>query len=213
MKNEFKMSLFLAPISPVKDSKTGRVSQQATVCPSRNVTLQEVFRLITGDPALERLTQEMRLPLERGDKERFSELKRQTLPYVTPCGTFAYRKSDCLLVPSGLVVVDVDGLDSTQEAEALRGKLFDDAYLCPALCFISPSGRGVKAFVPYPDNPGSDIPTYIAENTLDVMNYVEYVYGDEQTQGPRKVDPSGKDIVRSCFLCHDPEALCRNHKS
>ena len=56
MKNEFKMSLFAAPISPVKDSLTGRVSRPATVYPSREVTLQEVVRLITGDPALERLT-------------------------------------------------------------------------------------------------------------------------------------------------------------
>lgn len=211
MRNEFKMSLFAAPISPVKDSQTGRVSQPATVYPSRNVTLQEIIRLITGDPSLERLTRQVRLPLETGDKERFSELKRQTLPYVTPCGTFSYRKSDRLLAPSGLVVVDVDGLDSTAEAEALRRKLFDDAYLCPALCFISPSGRGVKAFVPYPPNPGNDTPAYISENILDVMNYVEYVYGTGQTQGPKKVDQSGKDIVRSCFLCHDPEALFRIH--
>ena len=56
MKNEFKMSLFAAPISPVKDSLTGRVSRPATVYPSREVTLQEVARLITGDPTLERLT-------------------------------------------------------------------------------------------------------------------------------------------------------------
>ena len=178
------MSLFAAPISPVKDSLTGRVSRPATVYPSREVTLQEVARLITGDPALERLTRQLRLPLETGDKERFSELKRQTLPYVTPCGTFSYRKSDRLLAPSGLVVVDVDGLDSTAEAKALRRQLFDDAYLCPALCFISPSERGV-------------------------MNYVEYVYGDGETRGSQKVDPSGKDIVRSCFLCHNPNALFR----
>lgn len=120
MRNEFKMSLFAAPISPVKDSQTGRVTRPATVYPSRDVTLREVYRLITEDPGLERLTRQLRLSLERDDKERFSELKRQTLPYVTPCGTFSYRKSDRLLVPSGLVVVDVDGLASPAEAENLR---------------------------------------------------------------------------------------------
>ena len=156
MKNEFKMSLFAAPISPVKDSLTGRVSRPATVYPSREVTLQEVVR-------------QLRLPLETGDKERFSELKRQTLPYVTPCGTFSYRKSDRLLTPSGLVVVDVDGLDSTAEAEALRRQLFDDAYLCPALCFISPSERGVKAFVPYPEHPGNETP---AKTSSAPVSYV-----------------------------------------
>ena len=107
------------------------------------------------------------------------------------------------------MVVDVDGLDSTAEAEALRRQLFDDAYLCPALCFISPSERGVKAFVPLPEHPGNETPAYISEHILGVMNYVEYVYGDGETRGSRKVDPSGKDIVRSCFLCHDPNALFR----
>ena len=142
------MSLFAAPISPVKDSLTGRVSRPATVYPSREVTLQEVVRLITGDPALERLTRQLRLPLETGDKERFSELKRQTLPYVTPCGTFSYRKSDRLLAPSGLVVVDVDGLDSTAEAEALRRRAVRRCLPMPRPLLHQPERTRRKGFRP-----------------------------------------------------------------
>lgn len=74
----------------------------------------------------------------------------------------------------------------------------------PRSLLHQPSERGVKAFVPYPEHPGNETPTYISEHILGVMNYVEYVYGDGETRGSRKVDPSGKDIVRSCFLCHDP---------
>lgn len=213
MENECMMSLFAAPISPVKDGLTGRVLQPASVYPNRDIALHEVIRLITSDPSLEQLTRKLRLPLETGDKERFNELKRQTLPYVTPCGTFSYRKGECLLAPSGLVVVDVDGLDSTSEAEILRGKLFDDPYLLPRLCFISPSGRGVKAFVPYQADPAKETKTLISENILGVMSYVEYVYGTGQPQAQKGVDRSGKDIVRSCFLCHDAKALFRDHES
>ena len=77
----------------------------------------------------------------------------------------------------------------------------------PRSLLHQPSERGVKAFVPYPEHPGNETPTYISEHILGVMNYVEYVYGDGETRGSRKVDPSGKDIVRSCFLCHDQCAL------
>lgn len=211
MENEFMMSLFAAPITPVKDSLTGRVLQPATVYPTRNVCLREVCQIIRTDPTLEQLTRQARLPLDSGDKQRFSDLKRQTLPYVTPCGTFSYRKGEHFLAPSGLVVVDVDGLDSIAEAEALRGKLFDDGYLLPALCFVSPSGRGVKAFVPYRRDPDKEIKADIAGNILGVMGYMEYVYGSGRPKDPKGVDRSGKDIVRSCFLCHDPDALFRTY--
>lgn len=66
-----------------------------------------------------------------------------------------------------------------------------------------------KGFRPLSGTSGNETPAYISEHILGVMNYVEYVYGDGETRGSQKVDPSGKDIVRSCFLCHDPNALFR----
>ena len=36
--NEFKMSLFLAPISPVKDGGTGQIIKPATLKPCRKCT-------------------------------------------------------------------------------------------------------------------------------------------------------------------------------
>ena len=38
--NEFKMSLFLAPISPVKDGGTGQIIKPATLKPYKTMTLQ-----------------------------------------------------------------------------------------------------------------------------------------------------------------------------
>lgn len=54
--NEFKMSLFLAPISPVKDGGTGQIIKPATLKPYKTMTLQEVYRTITANTRLQLLT-------------------------------------------------------------------------------------------------------------------------------------------------------------
>ena len=149
MENVFKMSLFMPPISPIKDKTTGRTVKSATLTPLRTINLEEIYKLITSNEKLTALTLEVRNAALQGDEDTSRLLKQQTLPYVTPCGIFTRRRSDCLEELSGLVVVDIDHLESTEEAEILRQELFDDPYLCPALAFISPSGLGVKAFIPH----------------------------------------------------------------
>lgn len=121
--NQFKMSLFLPPISPVKDSATGRTVQPPTLTPYKEITLQEVYKLITSSERLKTLTETVRRAAENGDEKAYRMLKQQTLPYVTPCGVFSYRKSDSLTGPSGLIVVDIDHLDSREEAEKLKRQL------------------------------------------------------------------------------------------
>lgn len=151
--NEFKMSLFLAPISPVKDGGTGQIIKPATLKPYKTMTLQEVYRTITANTRLQLLTDRVRRAFDSGDLSAYRALKQELLPYVTPCGTFARRRSDSLLEASGLVVVDIDHLDSADEAARLRRQLFEDPFLRPELVFISPCGQGVKAFVPYTPRP------------------------------------------------------------
>ena len=42
------------------------------------------------------------------------------------------------------------------------------------------------------------------------MHYVHCMYDTEEgTKNGTGVDTSGKDLVRSCFLCHDPKARIR----
>ena len=47
------------------------------------------------------------------------------------------------------------------------------------------------------------------------MEYVEMTYGSEMNNSietvQKAVDTSGKDIVRACFLSHDPQALFREY--
>ena len=217
--NQFKMSLFLPPISPVKDSTTGRIIQPPTLTPYKEITLQEVYKLITSSKRLKTLTETVRRAAENGDEKVYRMLKQQTLPYVTPCGVFSYRKSDSLTGPSGLIVVDIDHLDSRQEAEKLKRQLFDDLLLRPVLAFTSPSGHGVKAFIPYDLARIPDTKQNTSENIHWAMNYVQAIYDfhsshpdreDKKTNHSGKgVDRSGKDLVRACFLSYGEEALIR----
>ncbi len=217
--NQFKMSLFLPPISPVKDSTTGRIIQPPTLTPYKEITLQEVYKLITSSKRLKTLTETVRRAAENGDEKVYRMLKQQTLPYVTPCGVFSYRKSDSLTGPSGLIVVNIDHLDSRQEAEKLKRQLFDDLLLRPVLAFTSPSGHGVKAFIPYDLARIPDTKQNTSENIHWAMNYVQAIYDfhsshpdreDKKTNHSGKgVDRSGKDLVRACFLSYDEEALIR----
>lgn len=217
--NQFKMSLFLPPISPVKDSTTGRIIQPPTLTPYKEITLQEVYKLITSSKRLKTLTETVRRAAENGDEKVYRMLKQQTLPYVTPCGVFSYRKSDSLTGPSGLIVVDIDHLDSRQEAEKLKRQLFDDLLLRPVLAFTSPSGHGVKAFIPYDLARIPDTKQNTSENIHWAMNYVQAIYDfhsshpdreDKKTNHSGKgVNRSGKDLVRACFLSYDEEALIR----
>ena len=217
--NQFKMSLFLPPISPVKDSTTERIIQPPTLTPYKEITLQEVYKLITSSERLKTLTETVRRAVENGDEKVYRMLKQQTLPYVTPCGVFSYRKSDSLTGPSGLIVVDIDHLDSRREAEKLKRQLFDDLLLHPVLAFTSPSGHGVKAFIPYDLARIPDTKQNTSENIHWAMNYVQAIYDfrnshpdreDKKTNHSGKgVDRSGKDLVRACFLSYDEEALIR----
>ena len=201
--NEFKMSLFLAPISPVKDGGTGQIIKPATLKPYKTMTLQEVYRTITANTRLQLLTDRVRRAFDSGDLSAYRALKQELLPYVTPCGTFGRRRSDSLLEASGLVVVDIDHLESAEEAENLKQQLFVDSYLRPTLVFVSPTGRGVKAFVPYASGQTA------SEGIGWAMSYVHCMYDADYRQPGKGVDTSGKDPVRACFLCHDPGALLR----
>lgn len=122
----------MPPISPMKDGATGKTVKSATLTPLRTLELNEVYQLITANKRLITLTQAIREAALQGDDNNCRMLKQQTLPYVTPCGVFTRRRSDCLKLPSGLVVVDVDHLDSPDEAGRLKQLLFKDPYLAPA---------------------------------------------------------------------------------
>ena len=196
---KYEMSFFHAPIAPQKAE--GR-TVAATLIPAATVTVDQVHQMIVANERLKELTRQVR---EATDMRR---AKAALLPYVTPCGVFARRVGSALMKPSGLLPIDIDHLESPERAAELREALFADRYLQPVLCFVSPSGRGVKAFLPYPVEgaEGEVLVKRAAEFTRWAMAYTALMYGDGK-EG--KVDPAGKDLARACFLGSDEGARGR----
>jgi len=208
MPNNYRMSYFMPPIAPIKDEQ-GRLMTPPTLIPFCEVSIEQIFQMITGNKNLKALTEQVR------NAPDIRAAKASLLPYVTPCGTFTRRNSKNFVSPSHLVIVDVDHLNSYQEAVEIRRTLYDDPLLHPVLTFISPSGLGVKAFVPCNHIYTADDAKNITENMSWAMQYVEMAYSTTTSVSPgekSKVDFSGKDLVRSCFLSYDPDALFRTTK-
>lgn len=86
--NQFKMSLFLPPISPVKDSTTGRIIQPPTLTPYKEITLQEVYKLITSSERLKTLTETVRRATETGMKKSIVCSSNRRYPTLLPAAFF-----------------------------------------------------------------------------------------------------------------------------
>ncbi len=89
MENFFKMSLFMPPISPIKDQATGKVTKPASLVPQQTVDLTQVYQLITANERLARLTDDIRRAAERNDSDAVRLMKQQTLPYASPAASSA----------------------------------------------------------------------------------------------------------------------------
>lgn len=163
-------------------------------------SLQALHAYMVGNPELAEKT--VRVRAELSDPKRFRQLKQKLLPYVTPAGVFTYCSERGLLIPSGDFVVDLDHLASPEEARDLRDRLFSDELLIPDLAFVSPSGTGVKLFIPY----RLPIDRTVEESFDTAMHaawdYLRFKYG-------LKIDESNADLSRACFICHDEEAKLR----
>jgi hypothetical protein len=96
---------------------------------------------------------------QHGKSARYGALKER-LPCFTPAGRFSHRSTRGLIEASGVVQIDLDGLNPRQIARALDA-LRNDPYT--VYCFLSP-GAGVKA--------GMHIPTVYSDD-----EYRPYFWG------------------------------------
>lgn len=155
--------------------------------PEARVGLKLVHELIRGD-AFKEATQTLR---EIGDEGVARNYKAEYFDYVTFSGVFSRRDRKCLEQHSGLLCIDFDHVG---DPEQLEGALLKDAFLETALSFISPSGKGLKWVVPIDLSAASHEKWFTA-----IRNYLEQTYRV-------KVDASGRDVSRACFLPHDADA-------
>jgi len=128
--------------------------------------------------------------------KEYSELKSK-LPQFTPSVLFSpSRKKENLIMYNPMVVLDIDhvGFEAMEIRE--RAALNEFTYCA----FLSPSGSGVKIFIKTNSTP---------ENHEKAFNQIAKYY--EGITGA-KIDQSGKDIPRACFVSYDPD-LYLNEKA
>ena len=152
--------------------------------PLDTITLFDMYTFIR-DVTFAHKTEELRAI---ADKKEAKQYKAANFDYVTFSGTFSKREDKSLIKHSGLMTIDLDELSNLEE---VKQQLLNDEYFETELLFTSPSGDGLKWIV-----------------SIDLMKatHLEYFRGIENyllTTYNLKVDKSGKDISRACFVPHD----------
>ena len=99
------------------------------------------------------------------------------------------RAEEQLIQHSGIICLDIDKL-TPAEVKKLQKKITADLHTYA--CFVSPSGCGLKVLVKIPAD---------EKQHKNIFRSLEKYFAE--TFGA-KIDPSGKDVTRLCFLCHDP---------
>ncbi len=164
------------------------------VKPQQTQTIEWVYEYIISERA-RWATEELRTKMETATKDELSDFKKLNFETATFNGIFSYRNAHSLVERSPYLVIDIDDLASTEEARDVQKLLVNDPHLETALCFVSPKGRGVKWVVVLPEwAQKNDF-----KSTFQILTqHVGFHYGI-------KVDKSGSDVCRACFLPYDPE--------
>ncbi|MCC6692858.1 MAG: DUF3987 domain-containing protein [Chitinophagaceae bacterium] len=157
--------------------------------PVEDVSLIILSSWIASDKYKEPVT-EIRDLITQGKTEEAQALKQQ-LPAFTPSATFREKR----LLPnmeqySGFIHLDFDKLSKEELEDAFQ---IIAAIPYTFLCFISPSGNGLKVFIEV--NTGAE---HHETAYLQVMQYYQNATG-------LKADEKCKDITRLCFVSYDPQ--------
>ena len=138
--------------------------------------------------------------LANSEKDKYRSYKAKNLPCVTFSGTFpkGKRKAQYLQQHSGLVPIDIDGLNPA-DIPSLLAELAQMPQV--VLAFVSPSGFGIKVIVRV-----DPIPSDASEHKGAYQACLEF-FEDLATEYNFEIDTSGSDCSRLCLLAHDPLAI------
>lgn len=163
--------------------------------PKRNVDIQWVGDYVLSERAKVQTT-ELRQMMATATEQQLRDYKLTEFDAVAGAGIFSYGNAAGLSVRSLYIVIDIDQLESTEEARAIQQTLIADKNVETALCFVSPKGLGCKWWVEVPE--WCQNMTF-AEQYATLSRYIGYEYGV-------LVDSTGSNVNRLCFLPYDP--LC-----
>lgn len=158
------------------------------VFPADSLWLHQIHSLITSTK-YKKATENYRQIVDVKEARKY---KANNFDYVTFSGIFKKRNDKELIKHSYLLTLDFDHLENIEELKKL---LLNDDYFDTELLFTSPSGKGLKWIIRIDISETSH-----AEYFKAVANYLNITYNI-------KVDQSGKDVSRACFLSYDPTAF------
>lgn len=163
--------------------------------PVEDKSLIIISNLIASDKFKNEI-EEIRLLVKQGEKEKASEKKKQLLAF-TPSGVFKEKRLMSNLERyTQFLHLDFDKLTQEQLHNAFQ---IISKIPYTFLCFISPSGNGLKVFI--------EVNTGFEQHET-AYKQVQKFY--ENATG-LKADSSCKDITRLCFISYDPN-LYKNLK-
>lgn len=127
--------------------------------------------------------------IRASSNEEERKFLKSKLPAITPSGVFSKRKADCLVEPTNLICIDIDGKDnpSISDMEELKKKLCKLSYIM--YCGLSASGKGLFCIIPYKDYRNHKLHFNALEQEFKDMGIV--------------VDSSCSDIGRLRFYSYD----------
>ena len=127
--------------------------------------------------------------IRASSNEEERKFLKSKLPAITPSGVFSKRKADCLVEPTNLICIDIDGKDnpSISDMEELKKKLSKLSYIL--YCGLSASGKGLFCIIPYKDYRNHKLHFNALEQEFKDMGIV--------------VDSSCSDIGRLRFYSYD----------
>ena len=135
--------------------------------------------------------------LRKLSPEEYKE-KKKMLPAVTWSGVFkdGTRLIDSIEQYSSLTVLDIDKIDN-DKILLLKRQLSQDPHVM--YVFVSPGGNGIKVVFK------TDVtdPANHRASFLHLQEYFENTYF-------AKVDPSGKDVCRLCYVSADSEMIIKD---
>lgn len=170
--------------------------------PDGVITLRKFIDTIRSDEFADRVS-EIREALANGDTEWAKALKKDleavSLSGCITKGKKAKAAEEGRFQHSGLLQIDIDGKDNPgHTVDEIREILINDP--CIQAVFVSPSGEGVKGIARVPASVETHAGAYAAA--------VEH-FGAKGLV----VDPVASDVVRLCFVSHDPNAWLRESEA
>ena len=176
-------------------NKNGKVVMRTY--PEMTQNIEWAYRWITSPMAASVATIGYRAMMPTATRDERNEFKLENFKNATFAGTFSYRNAKGLIQRSPFMVLDIDHLASLCEACELRERLSRDTEVETALCFVSPSGLGVKWVFVLPDWTLN----HAYKEQFDMMrDHLCFHYGFD-------ADTTGSDVCRACFLPYDPECF------